>query len=133
MTDDETMTGATNRAKGAIAKHPEARFGVGLEGGIQKTGDRYFESCWVVVSDAAGKLGIGCSAKFELSSKFMGPILAGEELATVIDRLSGEKDVRSNLGAMGIVTNGALARTESMTHGVIFAFGPFVSDARYWD
>ena len=133
MTDEETITGATNRAKGALAKHPEARFGVGLEGGIQKTGDRYYESCWVAVADANGKIGIGCSSKFELSSKFMVPILAGEELATVIDRLSGENDVRSNLGAMGVITNGVLARTESMTHGVIFAFSSFVSDARYWD
>lgn len=133
MSDEETMKGAANRAQAALAKHPEARYGVGLEGGIQKTGDRYFESCWVVVADANGKLGVGCSSKFELSSKFMGPILAGEELATVIDRLSGKDDVRSNLGAMGIISNGVLARTESMTHGVIFAFSAFVSDARYWD
>jgi inosine/xanthosine triphosphatase len=133
MTDEETILGANNRAKAALLARPEARFGVGLEGGIQKTAGRYFESCWVVVCDASGKLGIGCSAKFELSSHFMEPILAGEELATVIDRLSGQDDVRSSQGAMGIVTNGVLCRTESMEHGVVFAFSPFVSDARYWD
>jgi inosine/xanthosine triphosphatase len=133
MTDEETITGATNRAKAALIKHPEARFGIGLEGGIQKTAGRYYESCWAVVCDAAGKVGIGCSAKFELSRRFMEPILAGEELATVIDRLSGETDVRSSQGAMGIVTNGVLCRTESMSHGIIFAFASFISDARYWD
>lgn len=133
MTDEETIKGATNRAKGAIEKYPEARFGIGLEGGIQQTAGRYFESCWVVVQECTGKLGIGCSAKFELSSRFMEHILAGEELATVIDKLSGQTDVRSSQGAMGIVTNGALCRTESMTHGIIFAFATFLSDARYWD
>lgn len=133
MTDEESITGATNRARGALEKHPEARFGVGLEGGIQKTAGRYYESCWAVVCDANGKQGIGCSAKFELSSRFMEHILAGDELATVIDRLSGQSDVRSSQGAMGIVTNGVLCRTESMTHGIIFAFASFVSDSRYWD
>ena len=133
MTDEETITGATNRAKNALAKYPEARFGVGLEGGIQLTAGRYFESCWVVVVESTGRTGVGCSAKFELSSRFMEHILAGEELATVIDRLSGEVDVRSSQGAMGVVTNGALCRTESMTHGIIFALAPFLSDAKYWD
>lgn len=133
MSDEETIQGATNRAKAALARHPEASFGVGLEGGIQMTGGRYFESCWVVACDGTEKLGIGCSAKFELSSRFMEPILAGEELATVIDRLSGQNDVRSSQGAMGIVTNGALCRTDSMIHGVIFAFASFVSAAHYWD
>lgn len=133
MCDEETITGATNRAQAALQKHPEADFGIGLEGGINKTAGRYYESCWIVACNKEGKLGIGCSAKFELSNKFMQHILAGEELATVIDKLSGQTDVRSNLGAMGIISNGALARTESMTHGVIFAFSPFISDARYWD
>ena len=132
MTDEETIAGALNRARGALEKFPEASFGIGLEGGIQQTSGRYFESCWVAVCDATGKQGIGCSAKFELSNRFMEHILAGEELATVIDRLSGQTDVRSSQGAMGIVTNGVLCRTESMTHGIIFAFASFVSDARYW-
>lgn len=133
MTDDETIEGAINRAKAALKAHPHALYGLGLEGGIQKTGTRYYEGCWVAVVDAAGKTGIGCSAKFELSNKFMEHILKGDELATVVDRLSGENDVRSRQGAMGVVTNGALTRTESLAHGVIFALAPFLSDARYWD
>lgn len=33
---------------------------------------------------------------------------------------------------MGILTNGALGRAEAYSHGVLFAFAPFVSDAKYW-
>jgi len=32
----------------------------------------------------------------------------GKELAVVIDEISGMTDVRSNLGAMGVITNGNL-------------------------
>ena len=35
-TDDETLTGATNRVKAAAKAYPEADFWIGLEGGIAK-------------------------------------------------------------------------------------------------
>lgn len=47
-------------------------------------------------------MGVGASARYELSHKFMRGILEeGKELAEVVDELSGQVDVRSNQGAMG--------------------------------
>ena len=46
MTDQETMEGAVHRAKHALREDPEASFAVGLEGGVQKIGNAWFESMW---------------------------------------------------------------------------------------
>jgi len=100
---------------------------------IQKIGEQYFESGWIVVRDRTGKEGIGSSAKFELSMKIMNPILhQNKELADVMDELSGLKNVRENQGAMGILTNSILPRDICYAHGIIFAFAPWLSDAKYW-
>ena len=75
----------------------------------------------------------------------MGRLIQGQELAQVIDDLSGQQDVRSTQGAMGmphycrdgpiysgILTNGAVPRDSAYMHGVYFAFAPFISPPQYW-
>lgn len=130
--DEETMQGAINRASAARAAL-DADYGIGIEGGFQHLCGRYFECGWVAVAHRDGRIGLGTSARFELSKKIIEPILAGKELAEVIDELSGERDIRNNQGAMGIVSAGHLPRDLAMTHGIFFAFGRFISDARYWE
>ncbi|KAJ1552407.1 hypothetical protein HK405_011442 [Cladochytrium tenue] len=101
MSDEETLRGAHNRAAAALAAHPGADFGVGIEGGVQRVLDKWFESGWVVVVDKTGKSGIGSSARLELSSVFMDRLNQGVELAHVVDELTGQTDVRSAQGVMG--------------------------------
>ena len=132
MGDNETMDGALERAKNALKADPDASFGIGLEGGVNKIGDRWFESGWICIISRDGEIGWGSSGRYEMSRKIMKRLLNGEELASVIDDLSGQSDVRSSQGAMGILTNGQLPRALSYSHGVIFAFAPFVSDEVYW-
>jgi non-canonical (house-cleaning) NTP pyrophosphatase len=69
-----------------------------------------------------------------MSARIMKYILEdGMELADVMDMLTGETDVRSHMGAMGVLTAGHLARAEAYAHGLIFAFAPFLSDKeKYW-
>jgi inosine/xanthosine triphosphatase len=100
MSDEESILGATNRAKAALAQHADAAFGVGMEGGLHKLSDRWYECGWIAVVDKAGKVGLGSSARFECSKKIVDEILKGKELADVIDELTGLQDVRSSQGAM---------------------------------
>jgi inosine/xanthosine triphosphatase len=132
MSDMETMDGALNRAKAALRLNETADFGVGLEGGVHKLGDRWFESGWICAVDRQGRVGYGSSARFELAPKIIKRLMQGEELAEVMDDLSGKVDVRSGDGAMGLLTNGHLPRAEAYSHGVMFAFAPFVSPDIYW-
>jgi non-canonical (house-cleaning) NTP pyrophosphatase len=87
-----------------------------------------------VLEPSTGRIGVGSSARFELASKrIIARLQAGEELATVMDDLTGKEDVRSNEGAMGVLTCGAIPRDRAYMDGVIFAFAKFVSPAQFWD
>jgi inosine/xanthosine triphosphatase len=68
-----------------------------------------------------------------IANKIVKELFDGAELADVVDRLSGQEDMRSSLGMMGVITNGTLPRDECYAHGVTFAFAPFVSGKQYWD
>jgi len=50
MSDKEAIKGARNRAQEAIEKE-KAYYGVGLEGGLQRIGEHYFDCGWIVVRD----------------------------------------------------------------------------------
>ncbi|EAN92449.1 hypothetical protein C3747_141g11 [Trypanosoma cruzi] len=132
---EESQQGAQHRAHEALSLVPEAHYGVGLEGGLEKISDRWFECGWMyVIERSTGRCGIGSSARFEMSQKLMSKILdEGKELAEVMDEMTGETDVRSGQGAMGVLTAGYLNRAESYSHGLIFALAPFLSDHKYWD
>ncbi len=51
MSDAETMDGAIQRARNALREDPLATYAVGLEGGVQKIGDNWYESGWIAVID----------------------------------------------------------------------------------
>jgi non-canonical (house-cleaning) NTP pyrophosphatase len=104
-----------------------------MEGGRQQVGDRWFECGWIAVINREGRLGLGSSARFELSPKIMKELHVGRELAEVIDALTGQKDVHTGIGAMGMITNGHLPRAAAYEHGLLFAFGRFISDQKYWE
>ena len=50
--DHEMLLGALNRANQALAKTPEARFGVGLEGGTLDAEDGMWAYAWIVVVES---------------------------------------------------------------------------------
>ena len=94
----------------------------------------YLQSGWVVVMNEEQKIGIGTSARVELSEKVMHPILNDEkELGDVMDELSGEHSTKTHQGYFGLVTNNNLPRADAYHHGVLFAFSKFVSPKVYWE
>ncbi|KAH9600951.1 Non-canonical purine NTP phosphatase/PRRC1 [Trypanosoma melophagium] len=113
----------------------DAHYGIGIEGGVEKIADRWFECGWMhAVERSSGRCGLGSSARFEMGQNLMSGILnEGKELAEIMDELTGQTDVGSGQGAMGILTAGHLGRAESYSHGLIFALAPFLSNRKYWD
>lgn len=50
MDDSTTLTGALNRANNAMAKIQYADYWVGIEGGIEKTGEKEMQAfAWIVI------------------------------------------------------------------------------------
>lgn len=130
--DEESIKGAVKRAKLALEKS-HADYAIGMEGGMHKIGKNWFESGWIAVVDKSGRVGLGSSARWQVSKKISAPILKGQELAEVINKLTDRGDVHIKEGVMGLITNGYLPRHISYSHGIFFAFAPFISDPIFWD
>lgn len=130
-TDEESIKGAINRAKKAL-KNTNADYGIGMEGGLNKIGKNHFESGWIAVVDKKGNIGLGSSARWQVSGKISKALLEGKELAEVVNTMTGREDVHTKEGIMGLITSGHLPRHIAYTHGIIFAFAPFLSDKKYW-
>eukprot|EP01084_Bolivina_argentea_P151374 264217_1 len=134
----ESVNGAINRANNVFNIFPNADYTVGIEGGIETVSvannkNVYLQSGWVVVMNQQKEIGIGTSARVELSDKVMKPILNdGKELGDVMDDLSGQNNVKTHQGYFGLVTNNNLPRADAYVHGVLFAFSKFVSPQIYW-
>ncbi|MBI4037644.1 inosine/xanthosine triphosphatase [Candidatus Curtissbacteria bacterium] len=128
--DEECLRGAVNRARQA-QKLGQADFGIGMEGGLNKTGTKLFECGWIAVVHKSGKTGLGSSARYEVPKSMEKLLKDGVELGEVIDRISGRKNVKHEEGSMGLLTNGHLPRDLAYSHGIIFAFAPFISK-KYW-
>jgi inosine/xanthosine triphosphatase len=78
MSDVEGIKGAKTRAK-KVMKLVDADFGVGLEGALQKIGNKWFEGGWMVVLDRKGNEGVGSSIKLNIPQKMMKMVKEGKE------------------------------------------------------
>ena len=136
----ETLTGAYARAVACqalhLSLHPSSPpdFSIGIEGGVETIHPTlHLEAGYVVVLDPHGRRGVGTSGRYEVSAGMMQHLQGGRELGDVIDDLVHEKEVRQTGGMMGLITRNQLPRDKAYSHGVIFAFAPFVSSPMFWD
>lgn len=130
MDFDETIRGAKNRARAAMLLKP-ADFAVGLEAGVDKRPEAWFETGWCAVLDAAGNFNVGSSPVLTMPDSVMEGILSGKELGDVINEMTGRGNVKHQEGFFGIVTRGAITRTDAFRSGIIFALGKFACPELY--
>jgi inosine/xanthosine triphosphatase len=114
LSDNETMTGAINRAKNAL-KSEDAQIGVGLEGGVTKTEHGYFLCNWGAVVDCQLQPIVAGGARIPIPDEIGMLVSSGLELGDVMDQYVKKHNVRHNEGAIGIFTNGCVDRTEMFT------------------
>jgi inosine/xanthosine triphosphatase len=125
MSDKESITGARNRAKKAL-ESLGADYGVGLEGGLQEIEGNWFDAGWIVVVDKEGNEGIGSTIRMMTPEKMMHLIKQGMELGHVNDKLFGLENSKHGDGHFGLMTNGAITRTDGYRDGVIAALARFI-------
>ena len=125
MSDEESIKGASNRAKKAL-KTGKADFGIGFEGGLHKIGEKWFDCGWVVVVNKKGQIGIATTVRVEIPRKMMRLIIKGKELGEVIDIHSGGVNMKQKEGHFGFITNGAITRAEGYRDGLIMALARFL-------
>ncbi|HVK96320.1 MAG TPA: inosine/xanthosine triphosphatase [Flavisolibacter sp.] len=124
FSDEETATGALNRALNAENKLPFADFWIGIEGGISKIGDELTAFAWVVIKskDTVGK---ARSGTFFLPKAVSDLVHQGMELGDADDLVFGSTNAKQESGAIGLLTGNVIDRKQLYEKAVIMALIPF--------
>jgi inosine/xanthosine triphosphatase len=124
MSDEETLTGASNRAKAAREHVPDADFWAGIEGGCEEKFGELWAYAWVVVM-GDGWVGKSRTAAFTLPHEIAELVQQGVELGEADDRVFGRSNSKQANGAVGILTNDVIDRAGYYEHAVVLALVPF--------
>jgi inosine/xanthosine triphosphatase len=127
MNFEEAIKGAKNRAKKAIEKL-KADFGVGLEGGFEKTKMGTFLSGIVAIVDKKGRWGLGKGQGILMPEKIIKEVKQGKELGEVMDEIRGLKNTKQHDGAVGFFTKNLISRTQSFETATIYALARFLRE-----
>lgn len=119
--DAQTMAGASQRARAALASLPGSDIGIGLEAGIADIDGRLFTYSWCAAVDQTGRIQHASAPRWELPAPVAALIHDGLELGDAIDRIYGRTNAKQHEGAVGIVTRGRLSRAHAQVPAVVLA------------
>lgn len=128
--DQETWRGALNRAETAKQLYPEADFGVGIEGGVDRMNGCYYGFAWVVIL-SVDQIGKSRTGIFELPVEVSRLIDEGLELGDADDIVFGTANSKKANGAVGLLTGNAITRASFYAEAVILALIPFRNQALF--
>ena len=139
LTDWQLMQGARERALAVRdslrSRRLEADIYVGLEGGfhsISIEGEWHtFLRGWAYATNGE-KSAFGAAPSISVPPVIVKNVIEGRrELGSVIDEVTGGRDVRSRQGAWGVLTRDLITRSMSFEMALIAAFAPFYNSEFY--
>ena len=128
MNNAETLNGAMNRLKDI--QHLKADYFVSIEGGVDLLEDNYEAFAWIVISDNV-KFGKAKTATFPLPLKISKLIKEGYELGDADDIVFKRSNSKQKNGAVGILSDNLISRTDYYVHAIILALIPFSNSKLY--
>lgn len=124
--DDETIRGAITRARAAL-NVTDVDTGIGIEGGVIATDNGSVRTCaWAAVATRDGRVGVGGSLAMTLPPRVAELVLEGMELGHAMDAVSGTRNVKQGVGAVGILTHGLVTRQQAYEMLVAYALVPLL-------
>jgi inosine/xanthosine triphosphatase len=127
--DAETRAGALTRARAALQGGADVAFG--LEGGVIFEGDVPWLVSWVAVVDREGRRGEASGLRMPLPKVAAERLRAGDELGDVIDALFDVHLSKQQAGAIGLLTEGFVSRTDAFADLVAMACAPLLRSDLY--
>lgn len=124
FSNQETLTGARQRAANARLVRPDADYIAGVEGGLEETAEGMEAFAWVVIDDGE-RQGISRTATFYLPQRVIQLIHEGHELGTADDIVFKKNNSKQDTGSVGILTGDVVTRTTYYKQAVILALIPF--------
>ncbi len=131
LTDAETFKGASNRVNNAFKEKPDADYWIGIEGGIEEKNSEMEAFAWVIVKSKSGNTGKGRTGTFFLPSKITELIKQGKELGEADDIVFKRKNSKQENGAVGILTEDVISRTNYYIEAIVLALIPFKNPDLY--
>src|SRR5256885_509927 len=122
--------GADARARAALER-TGAAVAFGLEGGAILDGRDAWLTGHVVAVTRDGRMGEAAWGRMLLPPVAAERLRGGEELGDIIDDLFGRKESKRLAGAIGILTDGAMSRTDAFAYLVAMACAPFLHPDLY--
>jgi inosine/xanthosine triphosphatase len=127
----ETLLGAKNRAFNSREIFPEANYWVGIEGGVDEDEKGMFAFAWIYIVDDKGKTSQSKTGTFYLPSKVAELVSTGMELGKADDLIFEQDNSKQQGGSVGLLTRGAVDRTEYYRQAIILALIPFLNEALF--
>lgn len=120
--DEQTRQGARNRAVAALedglqqhTSQPDKALGIGLEGGVMEFDSEVWSTVWAVVTDAEGNFYESNGARFVIPDPIATELRNGGELGPLFSKVAGQANLKHGKGAIGVITQGFIDRTEEYT------------------
>lgn len=139
MSDEETKTGATNRARAAfddgmatLSAEEQTQYeagslevlGVGLEGGVEQWEDEsLWSTVWVCAYHPDDGNFFSNGARFQVPEVIASKILKGEEMGNAAKQFANGTEVKRTKGVIGIITKDFIDRTEEYSSIAKLALG----------
>ena len=139
LTDWQLMEGARERALAVRdslrSRRLEADIYVGLEGGFHSVSIasewHTFLRGWAYATDGE-RSAFGAAPSISVPPDIVKRVVEGRrELGTVIDEVTGGRDIRSKQGAWGVLSRDLVTRSLSFELALIAAFAPFYNPKFY--
>lgn len=130
LSDGETLEGAYNRAENAKQLYSNFDFWVGIEGGVQTVKNEMEVFAWIVILSKQ-RIGKAKTGTFQLPEEIKALIEEGYELGVADDMLFQRTNSKNKNGAVGILTNDVLDRTNYYAQAIILALIPFMNKDLY--
>ena len=125
--NDETFTGAMNRAKGAQQKIADADYWVGIEGGNIAENNEMEVMAWIIVLSKT-RMGKARTAGFYLPPQIVELVNDGHELGDADDIVFGVANSKQTTGSSGLLTANVMTRIRFYVPAVILALIPFKNE-----
>jgi inosine/xanthosine triphosphatase len=123
FSDEETVTGARNRAQAVLDAAAQIEIAIGLEGGVfEDSVSQIWSTVWVCVLDREGHERVVNGMRFLLPPEIQAGLRTGKELGDVMNELTQQTNVKHNEGMIGILTGGAIPRTIEYSNLARLAF-----------
>lgn len=122
--------GALARARAALER-TDAEIAFGLEGGAIVEGERAWLTGHVIALARDGRIGEAAWGRMLLPIAAGTRVQNGDELGDVIDDLFNATESKRHAGAIGLLTDGAVSRTDAFADHVAMACAPFLHPELY--